>query len=76
MQQSKKVKVYLKNTNAITYPVVRKALMPMLSKIEYVYLVKGNDLEIDCQHLTLEKMCFAKLELFKEIEEKHKQINK
>lgn len=75
MQQSK-VKVYLKNTNSVTYPVVRAALMSMLTKIEYTYNPKANDLTIDCQHLTKERMCLAKMEILKEIDEKHKQINK
>ena len=75
MQQSKKVKIYLSNTTAITYPIVRAALMPLLSKIEYVYNPKANDMVIDCQYLTSEKMCLAKMELFKDIETKYKQIN-
>ena len=75
MQQSKKVKVYLSNTNAVTYPVVRRALMPILNQIEYVYNVKGNDMTIDCQHLTKEKMCLAKMDIFRDIESKYKQIN-
>ena len=30
---------------------------------------------IDCQHLTKEKMCLAKMDIFKEVGEKYKQIN-
>jgi len=70
----KKVKVYLSNTNAVTYPVVMAALYPLLSKIEYVYNVKGNDMTIDCQHLT-DKICLAKMDIFRDIESKYKQIN-
>ena len=76
MQQSKKVRVYLSNTNAVTYPAVRKALMPILKQIEYVYNPKGNDMIIDCQHLTSENLCLAKMELIRDINEKFKQINR
>jgi len=72
----KKVKIYLSNTNAITYPVVRKGLMPMLKKLEYVYNVKGNDIVLDCQHLTKDNFHFKKAELFEQIESRYKQLNK
>ena len=71
----KKVKIHLSNTTAITYSIVWAALMPLLSKIEYVGKHKANDMVIDCQYLTNEKMCLAKMELFKDIESKYKQIN-
>ena len=75
MQQSKKVKIYLSNTNAVTYPVVRGGLMPMLKKLEYVYNPKSNDMIIDCQHLTKDNFHLKKAELFEQIESRYKQIN-
>lgn len=71
----KKVRLYLINTNSVTYPVVRRALTPMLSKIEYTYNPKANDITIDCQYLTKDRMCLAKMDIFKDIESKYKQLN-
>jgi hypothetical protein len=71
----KKVKVYLSNTNAVTYPVVRKGLIEVLSKIEYTNNFRAADHTIDCTYLTKEKMCLAKNELLKEINDKHKRLN-
>jgi hypothetical protein len=70
-----KVKIYLKNTNAVTYPVVRKNLMSVLKKIEYIYNEKSADYVIDCQHLTNDRMKKEQCEIINVIEKMYKQLN-
>jgi hypothetical protein len=70
-----KVKVYLKNTNSVTYPVVRKSLMPVLKKIEYIYNEKSSNYVLDCQHLTNDRMKKEQAEIINVIKKMYNNLN-
>ena len=71
-----RVRVYLKNSNSQSYTVVRKALYPLIQKIEYTNNVKGNDYAIDCTYLNKDTIGLHIKEILTNIEEKYKLINK
>lgn len=70
-----KVKIYLKNTNSVTYPVVRKSLMPVLKKIEYIYNEKSANYVLDCQHLTNDRMKKEQAEIINVIKKMYNNLN-
>lgn len=56
-----KVRVYLKNTNSLSYPIVSEGLSgkKISGQIQFTHSEKSCDVEIDCEHL-IEKEQFEK----------------
>lgn len=68
-----KLKVYLSNSNAEAYPVVRQVLSEFLKDIEYTNNYRAYDILIDCDGINKESIRFKKKEIIKKVED---EINK
>ena len=68
-----KLKVYLSNSNAEAYPVVRKVLSEFLKDIEYTNNKNANDIVIDCQYINKDNIHLNKAEIIKKVKD---EINK
>lgn len=68
-----KLKVYLSNSNAEAYPVVRKVLSEFLKDIEYTNNKNANDIVIDCQYINKDNIHNHKLRIINQVKN---EINK
>ena len=65
-----KLKVYLSNSNAEAYPVVRQVLSEFLKDIEYTNNYRAYDVAIDCQYINKDNIHLHKLEIINQIKNK------
>ena len=68
-----KLKVYLSNSNAEAYPVVRQVLSEFLKEIEYTNNYRAFDVAIDCQYINKDNIKFHKANILKQVQD---EINK
>ena len=68
-----KLKVYLSNSNAEAYPVVRKVLSEFLKDIEYTNNHRAHDIAIDCRYINKDNIHLKKKEIIKKVSD---EINK
>lgn len=75
----RKVKVYLQNTNKLNAEMIYSGLSgkKISSEIQFWHSLRGADVVLDCEHLIhQEQFDKAKPQIFAQIWEQYKQLNK